>query len=107
MIYLAGPYKHTNPNVMEQRFEALTAYAAQLMLDNKVVFSPITHNHPIAIRHKLPRGWDFWERFDRAFLINCTEMYVLKLTDWELSEGVAAELKIAHEHKIPVTFIDL
>lgn len=106
MIYLASPYSDADPAVMEQRFDAVCRKAGELMNRGHVVYSPIAHCHPIAVRVDLPRTWDFWQRFDRGMLRNARELWVLKLPGWETSAGVAAERAIATELGIPVVEID-
>lgn len=105
MLYLAGPYNHPDPHVMELRFEILTEIAAKYINAGTVVYSPITHNHPIAVRHGLPRGWEFWEHFDRTMLSKCNLLGVVKLDGWDKSEGVKAEMAIARELRIPIVFL--
>ena len=105
MIYLASPYSHDDPAVRLERFEAVCRFAAGLMRSGLVVFSPIAHTHPIAISEDgLPKGWEFWERFDREFLEAADSMVVLMLDGWEESVGVQAEILIAEELELPVEF---
>lgn len=106
MIYLAGPYAHPDPLIMEERFEWLTAYAAQLMAKNILVYSPITHNHPIVIRYSLPRNWEWWERFNIPILMKCSCMHILMLEGWDKSTGVTAERKFCNVIRLPVYFIN-
>ena len=106
MIYIASPYTHADPAVMEQRFDAACRAAGELMRQGHVVFSPIAHTHPIAVRCELPRGWDFWERFDREFIRAAEKVVVLKLPGWEESNGVAAEIKLAEAAGIPVEYME-
>ena len=106
MIYLASPYTHEDPSVMEQRFDAACRAAGKLMAQGYVVFSPIAHTHPIAVRCELPRGWDYWERFDRQFIEACQKVLVLRIDGWHTSKGVAAEVKLAESRGIPVDYID-
>lgn len=47
-IYLATPYSHPDPKVREWRFENINSFAADLMKCGHVVFSPISHSHPIS-----------------------------------------------------------
>lgn len=70
----------------------------------EIVYSPISHNHPIASAHGLPTGWDFWEMYDTAFLEQCKLLIVLRLPGWDKSKGVDAEIKIANKLKIPIEF---
>lgn len=105
MIYLACPYSDPDDDVQEQRFIAVNKVAANLMNAGHLVFSPISHCHPIARAGGLPTDWEFWEKYDRAMIEYCDEMYVLKLPGWSKSTGVAAERKIAAEFHIPIKFI--
>ena len=105
MIYLASPYSHPDQAVERQRFDAVCQAAAALMRRGLAVFSPIAHSHAIA-RFGLPTDWAFWQRYDRAFLAWCDELWVLTLPGWEQSAGVRAEMEIAREMGKPVRLID-
>jgi hypothetical protein len=72
-----------------------------------VVFSPISHSHPIALDHDLPRGWEFWGRIDEVFVKLCHAVYVLQLPGWEESHGVQEELKLALKYGKPIIYIHL
>ena len=106
MIYLATPYSHSDPAVMEQRFDAACRIAGELMRKGELVFSPIAHTHPIAVRCELPRGWDFWNKYDYAMLRGADKVLVVKMDGWEQSKGIAGELEIARELGIPIGYIE-
>jgi hypothetical protein len=91
---------HPDPEVMEKRFDMLTRYAGNLMAMGIEVYSPITHNHPIATRVNLPRTWAFWSQFDLPMLKRCEYMNVLTMSGWEKSVGVTAEINYCKEHNI-------
>lgn len=107
LIYLASPYSHPDPAVRQMRFEKVCEVAAEMMRDVFLVFSPIAHTHPIAVSgtEGLPKGWEFWERYDRRFLKSCDKLVVLKIDGWQESKGVQAEIKIAQEMSLPVEYI--
>lgn len=107
MIYLAGPYSHQDSAVMHDRFLKLNLYAAALMGQGHHVFSPISHGHPIAIVGDLPTDWEYWKSYCEKMMSICTSMVVLELDGWHESKGVAAELEIAKERGLPVTFISV
>lgn len=107
LIYLACPYSHADPAIREQRFEAVSRYAAKVISAGAFVFSPISHTHPIAKHGNLPLGWDYWEKYDRIMIGVCTELRVLCLDGWKESLGVQAEMRIAEETGIPVTFVHI
>lgn len=106
MIYLATPYSHPDPSIREARFEAACRVAGQLMAAGQIVFSPIAHTHPIAIRCDLPKGWDFWAKYDRAMLERSSRLVVVMMEGWQDSVGIAAEIKIAAELGIFIEFME-
>jgi hypothetical protein len=97
MIYLATPYSHDDPEVMEERFALVTATAAQLMLAGYVVYSPITHGHAVqvALPEHLRTDHVFWLKQSMPFLCMATDLYVLKLDGWQDSIGVQWEIATA------------
>lgn len=106
LVYLACPYSHPDAAVREWRFRQSNLAAAQLMKAGEMIFAPISHTHPIAVDGDLPKGWDFWERYDRAILSCCHKVIVLRLPGWAESTGVQSEIKIGQEMAIPVEYID-
>lgn len=103
--YLACPYSHPHKLVMESRFNQINALASQLMRAGVFVFSPISHTHPIA-RYGLPKGFDFWEQFDRCILEKCRGVVVAQFDGWRESTGVQAEIRIAEELGLEVVYLD-
>lgn len=104
-IYLAGPYAHPDPEVREMRYRALTAVAANMMRNGVPVYSPITHNHPLATMNEMPTGWDFWRSMDEPMITQSSELHVLMLDGWKESVGVTAEIAIAERLGKPVRYI--
>lgn len=96
-VYLATSYSHPDPEVREARFQAVNTVAAKLMRDGHQVYSPISHTHPIALAGDLPKGWDFWEAYDRTFIEWAEEVHILMADGWQESAGVKGEIKIAAE----------
>ncbi len=107
MIYLATPYAHDDPAVMQRRFEQVTRYAGELMRLGVLVYSPISHNHPVATTVTLPRTWEFWRDHDLAMLTRCSQLLVLRLDGWQKSTGVRAEMDFAAERGIPIVYADM
>lgn len=104
MIYLAGPYSHESSVIKNNRFEKLTDVAAQLMNEGNIVYSPITHSHPIAIKHSLPGDWGYWQASCEAMLSRCDKMVIVKMEGWEKSVGLAGEIEIANALGIPIEY---
>ncbi len=106
LVYLACPYSHDDANVRYKRYEAVNKVAAILMLQGHTVFSPISHTHPIACAGDLPKGWEYWQEFDRIYLAHSKSMTVLCLEGWEDSKGVQGEIAIAYELGLPITYVN-
>lgn len=105
LIYLASPYTHTDPEIVEQRYRRALWVSARLMSIEYLVYSPIVHLHFLAVLECLPGTWEYWERFDRAMISRCQQLWILALSGWEESKGVAAEIEIARQLGIPVRLL--
>jgi hypothetical protein len=106
LVYLACPYSHPDRAVRVKRFEAVNRAAAKLMRQGLMIFSPISHTHPIAEAGDLPLGWEYWQAYDRAYLTHCHKIIVLMLDGWVSSKGVTGELAIAKELDLTVEYMD-
>lgn len=105
-VYLAVPYMHDSSLVREYRFNAANKAAATLINEGYVVFSPISHSHPIAVDGNIQGlGWETWERQDIAMLRLCKALFVLQLDGWDQSLGVQAEIKEAKRMGIPIYYL--
>lgn len=100
LIYLAGPYTRNE----EGSFDALNRYAARLIEAGFMVFSPISHTHPIAMVGSLPTDFEYWKEYNFRMIKNCDVLVVLMLRGWKLSTGVTAEIKIAEKIGVPVKY---
>lgn len=91
---------------MESRFEAACRVAGVLMNQGEIVYSPIAHTHPIAVRCDLPRGWDYWRQFDYDMLAAAQKLVVVKMDGWEQSRGIAGEIEIAATLGKPIEYME-
>lgn len=92
MIYLACPYSHPDPAVRQARHEAANRAAARIMEEGRLVFSPLSHSHPVEQHMAEIHDTAWWMRQDLAFMEHCTECVVLTLPGWRDSKGVAIEI---------------
>lgn len=97
LVYLASPYSHPDPKIVEARFRAVCKEAARLMRQGVFLYSPIAHTHPLAVYGMLPGSWDFWERYDQMMMDRCDELWILCLDGWQRSTGVTAETDWAYK----------
>lgn len=101
-VYLAVPYSHDDPSVVEDRFNAVNQFAAKLIAEGHHIISPISMCHPIAMQGNLPGDWEYWQKYAEKSLSVCRAMYVLRLDGWRESTGVQAEIKIATKMGLPI-----
>ena len=106
MIYVASPYSHRDPKIRQERFEKVCDFCSIMINRGLVVYSPIAHNHPISTRKELPKGFEFWKKFDLHILNLCEQITVLCIDGWEESVGVQAEISFARKKNLPVIFRD-
>lgn len=104
VYYLASPYTHEDPAVVEERVHLACRAAVDLFRQGRFVFCPIIHCHMVA-RHGLPTDWEFWAEYARAMLARCDELLVLRLEGWEKSDGVAHEIALAKGMGKPIRYI--
>lgn len=105
MIYLATNYSDEKSKVRRERFERVTRYAALLAKSGKLVFSPITHGHPIAQCGGLPTSFEYWKDHALAMLALCDLMIVYQQPGWEFSIGLDAETQAADSMGIPIEMV--
>lgn len=106
-IYLCVPYSHPDAVVRQSRFEAANKAAAKLMSDGNVVFSPISHSHPVALHMDgMANDCEFWLDQDRAFLSMSKRVVVLKIYGWDKSKGIGVEVSEALRAGVPVEYME-
>jgi hypothetical protein len=97
-IYLACPYSHKDKTVREQRVALANRIAGDLMERGHLVFSPLSHSHPISETMDNIDACDFgfWLEQDLTFLVDwADEIWVLALKGWDKSRGVETEVNTA------------
>ena len=105
VIYLASPYSHPDPEVMQLRFHEISLKAAELVKEGYVVLSPITYGHTLVEHLTMPTDFEFWQSFCISLLAKCDQMAVYEMVDWEKSRGVLNEIKYAQANNIPIKYI--
>lgn len=108
IIYLAVPYTW-NP---DKAFEIANKMAAKLMKEGHIVFSPISHSHPVAdyLDSSLRTSQKFWMYQDLPILERCDELWVIEMGEngqklISNSKGCISEIKKAKDLRKPVRYI--
>jgi hypothetical protein len=107
LTYLAAPYSHRDPEVVEARVVHI-ARAAAWLLENtgKNVFSPISHSHPLHKLAGMKGDWNFWCKIDTDWLERSDDVVILTLPGWRESVGVTEETKIATRLFLPIQYLN-
>ena len=104
-IYLAAPY--SDPDIIVRRFRVDMANrkAGELMERGYLVFSPLSHSHPISEYCTVdPCDHNFWLRQDLWILKICDEMRILCLPGYDKSKGIQIEKEYAEELGKPIVY---
>ena len=80
-----------------KRYEYVLMRTAEMMNKGEIVFSPIVHCHEMAIKHDLPKTYEFWSKYDREMINRADEVWVLCMPGYKESRGITDELKMAEE----------
>lgn len=103
--YLASPYSHADPQVMENRYVMAMKCVAYYLERGIYVHSPIVACHEMAKRFTLPREVNFWLNYNYAMLGRARQLIILTLHGWEDSTGIQLESNFARDNGIPISFI--
>lgn len=106
MIYVASPYSAKTPELMEARFQRVSMYVRDLLVDKQWCYSPIVHCHELALTYKLPTDASYWEAYNRHMISKANSLHVLMLKDWEHSHGIKLEIAWAREFGLPTEYIE-
>lgn len=105
IVYIAVPYSHPDLAVRSYRVECANKLAAMYIEEGEAVYSPLSMWHAVAQGNKLPTGFNYWGKVDKILLRYTKLLSVLKIEGWNESRGVRAEVELAKELKIPITYI--
>ena len=101
LVYVGSPYSHSDPRVVQERFEVIYAVTECIIREQRVVvpFSPIAYTHQFC---HIP-GVD-WVKWDINFLKVCKAMLIVQMQGWVASVGVQKEKNYCQTHGIPVFY---
>lgn len=107
MFYLATPYTDSDPDIVEKRFSVITQITAELMNHGHIIFSPVTHGHPIACAGADKVHYATWLMHGLKILHSCDKLLVAELPGWDKSTGVLAEMQYARNFGICIEHLSL
>ena len=113
VAYLALPYTGSyGPDCpryrLEFSFQMANAVAARLMEGGEVVFSPISHSHPIGnFMVTYEKDHDFWMAQNEQIMNFCNRIYVVRIDGWRKSRGVRWEIEWFQRRDLPVFLLHI
>lgn len=99
LIYLAAPYTHPDPTVVQSRVNSTALCAALLTKHGYIVYAPTVHCHALAQIAKLDGSFEFWSHHCLEMLKRSDRLYILGLVGWKLSTGIKFETEFWHVWK--------
>ena len=106
MIFIASPYLHDAPEVMEHRYLTVEQYVAECIIQGECVISPVVNYHHMSERFNMRKDYKFWKEVNHDLLERSDSIRVLMLPDWRQSKGVLDELALSNYINMPVEFIE-
>ena len=104
-VYLACPYSHPSLRTRKFRFNVANEVAAILINKGYIVYSPISHTHPISECTLYPITYDQWLALDEHFIEWCDELWIIDLVGADTSKGIEFEKAKAESLGKPVKVI--
>lgn len=104
--YLAAPYTHKDPAVIQERVDQAAMVAAKItsLFPHILVLPPTVLSRTLVDAGAEPlQGWYQW---GIDWLSTCDSLFVLQLDAWENSVGIQLEIKAARLAGIPVFWLD-
>lgn len=105
LVYVAGPYRHDEREVMDARIVGHQQVMCRLAEAGMVPYSPIAMWGPCAhkeLSSDIESSFTFWMEQDLPILAKCDLMLVCPFPGWNHSEGTAREISFAQENHIPI-----
>lgn len=103
-IYLATPYSHPDPTVVEYRYREAVEHTAYLLSLKRWCYSPIVHCHEMARQCNLPTDAAYWREYNETMMRAASELHVYCIDGWKASLGVAHEIAFWQSLKRDVIF---
>jgi len=104
LIYLATPYStplyplSRRSELLNERYELTLEVCGNMLRRGFIVYSPIVHWHPVAVKYRFRKDHKFWSKIDNTMINLCSVVFVhplsLGLSVFN-SEGVIKDISFA------------
>jgi hypothetical protein len=105
--YLGSPYTKYEDG-LDAAATMVAVEAARFIAEGITVFAPIPYGHALAQAGGLdPRDYNIWVPMNRPFIEEAIGMIVVKMKGWEVSAGLAEEVKLFTRARKPILYMDV
>lgn len=110
-IYIAAPYSKLTPDAREDVLAEIACYGGHLMMKGIDFYSPLHDTAPAfdtLERHEASAiPVSFFRSREPAFMGICTALHIINWPGWDISVGVANEIRLARIAQKPVQLVNL
>lgn len=106
-IYVASPYSHPDPVVVQRRYDMVCYYVAHAIPQGHTLFSPILHCHYLSRQYShLGTDAKSWLGYNKIMQRYAASTLVLMIPGWQESIGVQGEIEYATHINQPIEYVD-
>jgi hypothetical protein len=107
MIYVAIPYGNPDNKIVIDRVVKASTYCARLLATGRPCISAIVYGDPLVRYYEkdMKADWEAWKDLCTTLICASEEFHVLMVDGWKESKGVQAEIDLADELGLPITYI--
>ena len=95
LIYVACPYTHQDPKIVQLRYAVSAQVARQLFKEGLMVFAASMHNSLIAAMSGVGDQFSKWVEFNHLMIERVDKLIVVTMEGWEQSRGVQDQIDYA------------
>lgn len=106
MIYVASPYNHDDPAIVNDRITAVKDYFVELFNSGECAVSPMLMGHELVQAKLLSGKPEVWEQYCKSMMVHCHTIHVIASHGWISSKGLQQELGWAREFDKAVVFVE-
>ncbi len=106
LIYLACPYSHQDPKMVQLRYSVSAQIASHLFKQGLMVFAASMHNSLLAHMAGVSDQFARWKDFNHLMIERVDKLMVITMEGWEQSQGVQDQIQYAKQLGKPVEMIE-
>jgi len=101
------PYRHDDDEIVDKRLKLGREICAHYLSEGKDVKCPVVAFHEtIQQVDSITDDYEEWKQMVEKMIILSEKVVVLQLPEWEQSEGVEDEIRIAKKHNREIEYLN-